>query len=164
MSLSFSSGEKKYPFADSLIPLSAPLRAIEDDFHDFDESCLGCDIVREYTEGAPDCPASVCDKSGENAYISMIEKNCAADCSSEECKSLFLTLRVEHDDCPHGVLTDATEKGLHDLEDACLHKCNAGGKDDDPLTCSEADQAGHDDHGGEFHFLGWMRIPYGLSP
>ena len=84
-----------------LISLSAPLRAIEDGFHDFDESCLGCDIVREYTEGAPDCPAATCtDTSGEDAYITMIEKDCASDCSTDECTDLFLTLRVVHDDCP----------------------------------------------------------------
>ena len=105
--------------------------------------------MREYTEGAPDCPAATCtDTSGEDAYISMIEKDCASDCSTDECKDLFLTLRVVHDDCPHGVLTDSAERGLYDLEEACVDvKCNAGGKDEDPLTCSGADKAGHDDHG-----------------
>ena len=81
----------------------------------------------------------------------MIESNCASDCTADGCRDLFLTLRVVHDDCPHGVLTDAAERGLHDLESACADVvCNAGGRDDDPLTCGEADRAGHDDHGGEF--------------
>ncbi|EJK77744.1 hypothetical protein THAOC_00405 [Thalassiosira oceanica] len=121
--------------------------AIEDGIHDFDESCLGCDILRAYTVGAPDCPAAVCtDTSGEDAYVSLIEKNCASDCSTDECKGLFLTLRVVHESCPNGVLTDAAERGLQDLEGLCKDViCNAGGKDDDPFTCTEVDKAGYDD-------------------
>ncbi|EJK71322.1 hypothetical protein THAOC_07257 [Thalassiosira oceanica] len=121
---------------------------IKDGIHDFDESCIGCDILRAYTKGAPDCPIALCtDTSGEDAYLSLVEKDCASDCLTDECKGLFLTLSVVHDSCPHGVLTDAVERGLNDLEGPCKEVvCNAGGKDEDPLTCTEADKAGHDDH------------------
>ncbi|EJK76198.1 hypothetical protein THAOC_02055, partial [Thalassiosira oceanica] len=142
--------EKNYLIVQShygLCPEENIPEAIEEGIHDFDESCLGCDILRAYTVGAPDCPAAVCaDTSGEDAYVSLIEKNCASDCLTDECKGLFLTLRVVHESCPNGVLTDAAERGLQDLEGLCKDVvCNAGGKDDDPFTCTEVDKAGYDD-------------------
>mmetsp|Transcript_2606 Transcript_2606/g.4152 ORF Transcript_2606/g.4152 Transcript_2606/m.4152 type:complete len:209 (-) Transcript_2606:856-1482(-) len=111
--------------------------AIEDGFHDYDESCTACQISRAFTEGAPNCPAAVCtDNSGNDAYTAMAEAGCKGDCSSDACKANFLTLRVVHDDCEHDTLSQASEEGLHDMEVSCASVlCNAVDGDDKQLVC-----------------------------
>lgn len=110
---------------------------IEDGFHDFDETCLSCDISRAFQEGVPSCPIANCeDQSGNEAYAFLVENGCLSDCSSEKCTNAYLTLRVVHDDCEHDVISTASEEGLHDFEDVCKVGCNAPASKGDQLTCS----------------------------
>lgn len=123
---------------------------IEDSFHDFHTSCTSCDIKRDFVEGAPDClPANCEGTSGNDAYSSLISDSCNVDCSSDICSGLFFTLRVVHDDCPHGVLSRAAEDGLHDLERPCAqHICNSVNRNSNQLVC--------DDHGHEWGSYEWV--------
>ena len=100
--------------------------AIEDGFHDFDEFCVNCSITKPFVEGAPDCPAPACeDDSGNDAYTALVETGCNLNCDSDVCRDLYFVLRTVHDECDHGVLSVAAEKGLHDLERPCQdHVCN----------------------------------------
>ena len=115
---------------------------IEDGFHDFDTACTGCDIKRDFVEGAPDCPVPNCDDgSGNAAYTSLVATGCQIDCSSDTCRDLFFTLRTVHDSCDHDALTPAAERGLHDLERPCAAQvCNQASGQSNQLVC--------DPHGG----------------
>jgi hypothetical protein len=117
---------------------------IEDGFHDYDEVCEACEIIKMATEGAPDCPAAVCDdNSGNTAYAAAIEAGCLTNCTSDTCRDHFFILRSVHDSCPHDSLTEASELGLHDLEEACVEQVCNQAVDEDQLVCHE------DDHGAE---------------
>lgn len=122
---------------------------IEDGFHDFDTSCSGCDIKRDFIEGAPDCPIPNCeDGSGNAAYTSLIETGCLMDCSPNTCRDLYFTLRTVHDSCDHDALSPAAEDGLHDLERPCAAQvCNQASGQSNQLVC--------DRHGsGAFEWAG----------
>lgn len=125
---------------------------IEDDFHDFDEVCESCDIQRAFIEGAPMCPTPNCaDDSGNEAYVSLVENDCASDCAPDACRDAFFLLVATHDNCDHDTLSVAAEEGLHDFEDVCtMHTCNSG-DGIDQLVCDEdhddEDDHGHGDHG-----------------
>lgn len=110
---------------------------VEDGFHDYDEACTGCEIKRDFVEGAPNCPAPNCgDSSGNDAYTSLIENGCNLDCSSDTCRDLFFTLRTVHDGCPHDTLSRASEEGLHDLERPCADQiCNQADGSSNQLVC-----------------------------
>ncbi|KAL7543688.1 hypothetical protein ACHAXR_012996, partial [Thalassiosira sp. AJA248-18] len=112
---------------------------IEDGFHDYDEVCTACDIVRKNTEGAPDCPAPNCqDKSGDEAYGALVEAGCGTDCSSVACRDNYFVLRVAHDLCDHDTLSRASEEGLHDMEVSCAAQiCNTAGGEDAQLVCED---------------------------
>lgn len=124
---------------------------IEDDFHDFDSTCSGCDISRKAQAGVEDCPIPNCaDSSGEDAYLALVDSGCLTDCSA--CKSDFLTLRTVHDSCPHDTISQAAEEILHDFEEPCaIHQCNVPGADDSQLVCDDHDHDHDhgDDHGDE---------------
>ena len=129
---------------------------IEDDFHDYDEVCEPCDIQRAFIEGAPMCPTPNCaDDSGNEAYVTLVENDCATDCASDACRDAFFLLVATHDNCDHDALSVSAEEGLHDFEDVCtMHTCNSG-DGTDQLVCDEhhddEDDHGHDhdhdDHG-----------------
>ncbi|GAX14655.1 hypothetical protein FisN_6Lh440 [Fistulifera solaris] len=112
---------------------------IEDGFHDFDTVCVACEIQRSATEGAPDCPTSVCDDgSGDAAYSAMLDAGCLTDCSPEACGTNFLTLVAVHDNCPHESLTTAAEEGLHDMESICtMHACNSATTAESQVVCDD---------------------------
>lgn len=112
---------------------------LEDGFHDYDMTCKHCDIFKALVEGAPDCPAPVCDdSSGNDAYVTLVEGGCLTDCASDTCRDNFFYLRAVHDVCEEGALTTDSEKGLHDLEASCAEQiCNASDGTDDPLVCDE---------------------------
>jgi len=112
---------------------------VEDGFHDYDMTCMHCDIVRPPVVGAPDCPMPSCaDSSGNDAYVILVEGGCMTDCSSDTCREYFFVLRAAHDGCDEGAITTAAELGLHDLEVSCaMHICNAPAGMDDPLVCDE---------------------------
>jgi hypothetical protein len=133
---------------------------IEDGFHDFDSSCTGCDIKRDFVEGAPDCPPANCeDSSGNDAYTAGIEAGCNIDCSSDTCRDLYFTLRIVHDDCPHDVLSRAAEAGLHDLERPCAEQiCNQASGSSSQLVCDP--HAGHGD--GAFEWAGVFAVADGM--
>eukprot|EP00956_Cyclotella_meneghiniana_P015861 scaffold24640_cov68-Cyclotella_meneghiniana.AAC.6 len=115
---------------------------VEDGFHDYDSTCLPCDIGRAYIDGAPDCPAAKCDDSGNEAYTALLDAGCLSDCSSTECRDNFFILRVEHDLCPHDTLTRAAEEGLHDLEGPCAEQlCNVEGAEKTTPTCESSGAA-----------------------
>ena len=121
---------------------------IEDSFHDYDDSCVACDIDHPFTEGAPDCPAVSCeDGSGNLAYTAMLDNDCLSDCSSEFCGTNFLTLLTVHDICDHDALNRAAEEGLHDMEDSCqdIHICNAVDGGANQLVCDEHHSDDHDE-------------------
>lgn len=128
---------------------------IEDGFHDFDTSCSGCDIKRDYVEGAPDCPVPNCeDGSGNDAYTNAIATGCNLDCSSDTCRDLFFTLRTVHDSCDHDALTPASEEGLHDLERPCAAQiCNQASGASNQLVC---DPHGHG--GAAFEWAGVFAV------
>lgn len=127
--------------------------AIEDGLHDFEDKCPGCDIRRAFTEGAPDCPAAVCDdESGPAAYTAALDGGCLTDCTSDACKDSFTTLRVVHDSCPHDTLSSDAEKGLHDLEKPCKDVvCNAVDGGADQLACVKEDGEDHASHDHASH-------------
>ncbi|KAL7526400.1 hypothetical protein ACHAWF_001750 [Thalassiosira exigua] len=123
---------------------------VEDGFHDYDETCQACAIQRMHMEGEPDCPKANCDdSSGNDAYSDLIAKGCQADCSSDECRDAYFVLRATHDVCLHDTLSEAAEKGLHDLEGPCgeRHRCNVEGAVKGELTCEEG-EAGAEGSGG----------------
>ena len=122
-------------------------REIEDDFHDYDSVCKGCDISRKAQTGAEECPIPNCsDNSGNDAYLALAASNCLTDCSTDTCKTDFLTLRTVHDSCPHDTLSQAAEEILHDYEVPCIqHQCNVAGAADSQLVCDDHDHD-HDDH------------------
>lgn len=115
---------------------------VEDDFHDFDETCASCEIKRSFVPGAPDCPIPNCyDDSGNEAYVALLENDCSTDCGSTACRDAFFLLVATHDSCEHDTLSAAAEEGLHDFEDLCaMHFCNSG-DGSDQLVC---DDHGHD--------------------
>jgi len=128
---------------------------IEKEFHDYDQSCgsIACDI-KKFIEGAPTCPDPNCtDKSGDEAYGRMLAAGCKDACNTEDCKNDFLSLVSVHDSCPHDTLSEASAKGLHDMEDACqeLYKCNVKDADTYSHTCDEDDHGDHDDHNMKKH-------------
>jgi hypothetical protein len=110
---------------------------IEDDFHDFDEICMSCEIDRIHVVGAPDCPEPNCeDESGNEAYVFLVENGCSSNCATTACSERFLTLHTVHDGCDHDVLSTTSEEGLHDFEDQCDLVCNVPGSAvKDQLTC-----------------------------
>jgi len=115
-------------------------QAVEDGFHDYDEVCASCDIVRKPVEGAENCPVANCeDGSGNDAYQELTELGCLDDCSIDGCEAAFLTLLTVHDQCEHDALQQAAEEGFHDAEEACydLYQCNAVNVPDQ-LTCTES--------------------------
>ena len=124
---------------------------IEDDFHDYDEVCESCDIKRAFVEGAAMCPTPNCaDDSGNEAYVSLVENDCATDCAPDICRDAYFLLVATHDNCDHDALSVAAEEGLHDFEDVCaMHLCNSG-DGTDQLVCDEhyddEDDHGHDSH------------------
>ncbi|KAK1737415.1 hypothetical protein QTG54_011701 [Skeletonema marinoi] len=125
---------------------------IEDGFHDFDTACTACAIDRKATEGAEDCPVGTCDKGpGDDAYAALILNDCGKDCSSDECKDLYFTLRYQHDKCEHDTISSASEEGMHDLEVPCgIHKCNYDGVDNNLVCVDDHDDHDHgDDHGDD---------------
>ena len=112
--------------------------AIEDDFHDFDETCDSCAIERIFVPGAPDCPVPNCDdQSGNQAYEFLVDNGCSTGCSTDStCQARFLTLRTVHDGCPHDTLTTRSEEGIHDYEDPCASViCNAVSSTVDQTKC-----------------------------
>lgn len=121
-------------------------REIEDDFHDYDSVCKGCDISRKAQAGAEECPIPNCiDNSGNDAYLALAASNCLADCSADTCKTNFLTLRTVHDSCPHDTLSQAAEEILHDYEVPCVqHQCNVASAAGSKLVCDSHDH--HDSH------------------
>lgn len=129
---------------------SAMPNAIEDDFHDYDEVCESCNIKRAFVKGAPTCPKPNCaDDSGNEAYVSLVENDCASNCASDACRDAFFLLVATHDNCDHDALSVAAEEGLHDFEDVCtMHFCNSG-DGTDQLICDEhhdeEDDHDHDD-------------------
>ena len=119
---------------------------MEDGFHDFDSVCVACDISRPSSASLVNCPTASCDdESGDTAYIALIADGCLSNgCDATLCQDNFFLLKAVHDNCPEGSLTEESEAGLHDLEDACVAasvNCNSGGNDDDPLVCSAEDLA-----------------------
>lgn len=101
------------------------VQAIETGFHDYDEVCASCDIVRQEIAGAPQCPTVNCtDGSGTAAYQNLLSNDCNIECN-DSCKDDWLTLRVVHDTCDHSALTQAAEEGLHAIEEPCAaYQCN----------------------------------------
>ena len=114
---------------------------VEDGFHDYDTSCIPCEIFRAFTEGAPDCPTPNCDdNSGNDAYAALAEAGCGVDCSSDACRDNFFILRATHDLCEHDTLSRASEEGIHDMETSCaIHICNAADGGSNQLVCAEHD-------------------------
>ena len=132
--------------------------AVEDGFHDYDSTCVACDIERDFVEGAPDCPAPNCmDSSGNDAYVALVEGGCATDCSSSVCRDNFFVLRVTHDLCEHDTLSRAAEEGLHDLERPCVDQiCNVGDGQSNQLVCDP--HAGHGHGDGAFEWAGVFAV------
>ena len=125
---------------------------LEDGFHDFDTACTACAIDRKATDGAEDCPVGTCDKGpGDDAYTALILNDCGKDCSSDECKDLYFTLRYQHDKCDHDTISAASEDGMHDLEVPCgIHKCNYDGVDNQLVCVDDHDDHDHEhDHGDD---------------
>lgn len=128
-------------------------QAIETGFHDYDEVCASCDIVREEIPGAPLCPAVNCtDGSGTAAYQNLLTNGCNIECN-ESCKDDWLTLRVVHDTCDHSALTQAAEEGLHAIEDPCAaYQCNLPADViASTLECTEDVTTDGDNHDGHDH-------------
>ncbi|CAJ1934628.1 unnamed protein product [Cylindrotheca closterium] len=135
---------------------------IETDFHDYDQVCSSCDIVRQEIPGAPQCPLVNCtDGSGTAAYQRLLANGCNIDCaqSSTTCRDDWLTLRVIHDTCDHSALTQAAEEGMHALEEPCAaYQCNPSLDviantlecTEDLMTDSDTNNA-HDDHDDHDH-------------
>ena len=121
---------------------------IEDGFHDFDIACTPCAIDRKATDGAEDCPVETCEKGpGDDAYAALILNDCVKDCSSDQCKDLYFTLRYQHDKCDHDTISSASEDGIHDLEVPCgIHKCNYDGVDNQLVCVDDHGDHDHDDH------------------
>lgn len=120
---------------------------IEDGFHDFDTTCVSCDIQRTVTEGATECPVAVCDDgSGDAAYSALLDAGCLTDCSSEACSTNYFTLIAVHDNCSHESLSQASEEGLHDMEESCsMHVCNSATGTESQLVCNHAAEEDHND-------------------
>ncbi|CAJ1934629.1 unnamed protein product [Cylindrotheca closterium] len=127
--------------------------AIENGFHDYDGVCSSCDIVRQEIPGAPQCPTVNCtDGSGNLAFQRLLTKSCNSQCSETDCKDDWLTLRVAHDFCENGALSQSSEEGLHALEEPCANfQCNLPlDQIANTLECSPEDlKQAHDDHGDD---------------
>jgi hypothetical protein len=100
---------------------------VEDGFHDYHMMCKHCEIFKTVVEGAPDCPAPVCDdSSGNDANVTLVEGGCLTDCALDTCRDDYFYLRAVHDGCDEGTLATDSEKGLHDSEASCAEQiCNA---------------------------------------
>ena len=120
--------------------------------------------MRKEVPGAPTCPTVNCEGgSGNEAYQRLLTRSCNAQfqCTETNCRDDYLTLRMVHDTCDHGALSQAAEEGLHALEEPCAaFQCNMPSEViADTLICTEAEleetKAHHGDgghnHGDEEH-------------
>jgi hypothetical protein len=109
-------------------PMDSLPIAVENGFHDYDRVCNTCDIVRKEIPNAPTCPLVDCvDNGGNEAYERLLTKNCNLkfQCTENNCKDDYLTLKMVHDTCGHDVLSQAAEEGLHALDEPCeAFQCN----------------------------------------
>ena len=121
---------------------------IEKDFHDYEDSCVDCEIARQYDPTIPECPATFCSEDGPavRAYNSLIENNCNTDCSSDTCVNSYRIVRGFHDRCEEDDIPEVIERGIHDYEDSCeAANCNAFSADDDDLSTANCRVVENDD-------------------
>jgi hypothetical protein len=99
---------------------------VEDAFHDFEEVCDHCSITRKRDPDLSNCPVSVCDKRGDQAYQALLTEGCVISCTSSTCGKNYQILRAEHDNCDDGTISESAETGIHDLEEICEpFNCNS---------------------------------------
>jgi hypothetical protein len=99
---------------------------VEDAFHDFEAVCEHCAITRKRDPDLSNCPFSVCDNRGDEAYQALLTEGCVNDCSSSTCGNNYQILRTEHDNCDDGTISESAETGIHDLEEICeAFNCNS---------------------------------------
>jgi hypothetical protein len=99
---------------------------VEDAFHDFEDVCEPCKITRKRDPDLPDCPVSVCDDRGDEAYRALLTEGCVNACSSSTCGSNYQILRSEHDNCDDGTISESSETGMHSVEEICeAFSCNS---------------------------------------
>lgn len=122
-----------------------------DGLRNFEEQCAKCEIRRAFTPGAPTCPEADCGVgSGGKAYSAVIKAAGLDDCTSKACENEFLTLCAVYNSCPSKTLTEAQERGLHDLEMPCMDaRCHVVDGDDQLLACKE--EHDHDGHNHAEH-------------
>jgi hypothetical protein len=99
---------------------------VEDAFHDFEEVCEHCAITRKRDPDLSNCPISVCDNRGDEAFEALLKGGCVNGCSSPTCGNNYQILRSEHDNCDDGTISESAETGSHDLEEICeAFECNS---------------------------------------
>jgi hypothetical protein len=99
---------------------------VEDAFHDFEEVCEHCTITRKRDPNLFNCPSSVCDNRGNEAYGALLTEGCSHACTSSTCASNYQILRSEHDNCDDGTISESAETGIHDFEEICKpFNCNS---------------------------------------
>jgi hypothetical protein len=118
---------------------------VEDAFHDFEAVCEHCAITRKRDPDLSNCPVSVCDNRGDEAYQALLTEGCVNACSSSTCANNYQILRSEHDNCDDGTISESAETGIHDLEEICeAFNCNSLLTDQrvtEQLICTEESNA-----------------------
>ena len=92
--------------------LAPQLTSEESLFHDWESSCLGCAIARQYDPALASCPVVDCSNTTmAEVYHAVLEAACTPmgaccmDASTQEAFHVMMTYhdQCDHDDVPHYV-------------------------------------------------------------
>ena len=138
----------------------------EELIHEYEGSCMNCQIFPPYNPDAPDCPAPDCDnpQPALDAYALLVG-SCEAEggdgscCGTDELVSAWQTVVAYHDLCDHDDIPTEVENGYHDFEHGCEDSgCNSVAADYDGSICvpeeehcEDFDEDHCEEHGCEWH-------------
>merc|ERR1712057_31546 len=119
---------------------------LEQELHEFEDSCNSCEISRRYDSSLTTCPSVDCDDDSDAMdAFDVLEGECIASCDSDRCGSAFQILRAYHDGCDNNDIEEELEEALHSFEDLCAAQdCNVV-NDSNQLVCESDDDDNNDD-------------------
>lgn len=119
---------------------------IEQEIHEFEDSCTSCDINRRFDSSLTTCPSVDCDDDSDaNEAYSILQNQCTNSCESSTCASAFRTIRAYHDGCDESDISLTIEEGIHEFEELCEDQdCNVD-RETNQLVCESDDDDDNND-------------------
>jgi hypothetical protein len=110
-------------------------------FHDWESSCLGCSIARQYDSSRAMCPTVDCSNtSAAETNHATLAASCTSGgvcCQTTATQEAFHVILAYHDLCDHSDVPQYVEVAVHDYEAACeAYFCNAVSAPFDATACA----------------------------